>query len=180
MIVLGLDPSLRSFAFARFDLDIKTLALTPLSLELCSTETTKAKQVRKNSDDISRCRLIHEALARNLEGAQMVFAEVPVGSQSARAMMSYGACVMALAGINTPLVQVTPKEVKLAATGDANATKNAMIEWATGLYPGADWLRSRGRLIGDNEHLADATAAIHAGILTDQFKQARAILQWAA
>jgi hypothetical protein len=75
---------------------------------------------------------------------------------------------------------VTPTEVKLAATGNKNASKQEMIDWAVEAHPEASWLRHKRKgvmeLTAANEHLADALAAIYAGVLTDQFKQAMSIV----
>jgi Holliday junction resolvasome RuvABC endonuclease subunit len=112
----------------------------------------------------------------------VVFAEVPVGSQSSRAMCSYGVCIGLLAGLaaRVPLIQVQPTEVKLAAVGTKTASKEEMIEWATGLYPQLPWFTTKRKGVttfsAKNEHIADAIAAIYAGILTDEFK--RMIAMW--
>ena len=101
-----------------------------------------------------------------------MFVEVPVGSQSARAMASYGVCIGLLAALSDkPLIEVTPTEVKLAAVGSKTASKQEMISWASDLYPHLNWIKSRGKseLADKNEHIADAIGAIHAGILTDEF-----------
>ncbi|WP_218958956.1 RuvC family protein [Salinimonas marina] len=110
-----------------------------------------------------------------LLGVNLAFVEIPVGSQSARAMASYGICVGLLASIQIPIIQVTPAEVKIAATGSKTATKNEMIHWAVSQYSDADWLTTRrgGQdvVTNKNEHLADAVAAVHAGVKTDTFQQ---------
>ena len=111
------------------------------------------------------------------KGAQIAFVEMPVGSQSARAMMSYGACMGLIASLDIPVIQLTPTEVKLAAVGDKNATKREMIQWASDLFPDLNWLRSRGRLIDDNEHLADAIGAINAGLANSEFQALVAMMR---
>jgi Holliday junction resolvasome RuvABC endonuclease subunit len=100
-----------------------------------------------------------------------------------------------LANLPVPLIQVSPLEVKIAAVGHRQAAKEEMIEWAVGKHPDANWLRHAkngrvkvkdgfkewkvGDLLNDNEHLADAVAVAEAGILTDQWKQAVAMLSFA-
>ncbi|GAL23016.1 hypothetical protein JCM19235_1317 [Vibrio maritimus] len=110
----------------------------------------------------------------------MVVVEVPVGSQSARSMASYGICIGILASITKPMIQVTPTEVKMATVGSKTASKQDMIDWATSAYPDADWLtvtrKGKKVITAKNEHLADSIAAVHAAILTDQFAGAIAIL----
>lgn len=181
MIVVGLDPSLRNFGMVKANLDIDTLDVE--ILEMKTIETTKGKtgkNVRVNSDDLARCREIHISLTEFLKGVKVVFAEIPVGSQSARAMTSYATCIMALATIEQPLIQLTPKELKLATVGDREASKDEMIEWAGGAFPHAPWDRNKsGEILKKNEHLADACGAIIAGLKNEQFRSAVQLMKYA-
>lgn len=179
--VAGLDPSMSNFGMVKGDLDLTTGDLSIIDVTLSTTTPdSNNKTVRKNSQDLSRARLLSIALVDFLNDVDMVFVEIPVGSQSARAMASYGMCIGVLSQVNHPLIQVTPTEVKVAATGLKTATKQQMIDWATTTYPKANWLKKivKGVITytNANEHLADAMAAIHAGVRTDEFKQARALL----
>lgn len=174
--IVGIDPALRNFGFAQATLNIETLEFTIDNLILAESENEAGKTVRKNSDDLRRAGVLFNAMKQACEGASLAIAEVPVGSQSARAMASYGMCVGVLAACPIPLIQVTPFEVKLAAVGHKQAAKEEMIQWAMEKWPGANWLmrKSKGVMVpmNDNEHLADACAAIEAGLLTSQFQQA--------
>lgn len=177
MRVLGIDPSLTSFGIALADIDTETNNVEVVDLFLQKTKSgAKKKTIRVNVVDLERCRFIYDALHKMLKGVQVVFAEAPVGSQNASAMKSYGLSIMALASIQQPVIVVSPDEVKLSGAGRSGATKAEMINWATDLYPDAPWLRARGKstgaIIADNEHLADAVAAIHAGIKTNEFRMA--------
>lgn len=177
--IVGFDPSLRNWGVAHATLNIQTNEYVITDLLLISSEDEAGKFVRKNSDDLRRAKTLHEGMIRACQGASFAIAEVPHGSQSARAMASYGMCVGVLAACPIPLIQVSANEVKLAVTGKKTATKNEMIEWAMNKHPAAPWLmrKLKGQLqpIGDNEHLADACAAIEAGIRTQQFQQATAM-----
>lgn len=179
--VVGFDPSLNNFGLAQATLALDDLSIRVDRLILPQTESEGGKQVRKNSDDLRRATVLHAAMVEACEGASFAIAEVPVGSQSARAMASYGICVGVLAGCPIPLIQVSPSEVKLVATGYKNATKDEMIEWAMSKYPYANWIMRKSNGVmkptAANEHLADAVAAIEAGIKTQQFKQAISILR---
>lgn len=210
--VVGLDPSMSNFGIVKADLDVDSLAFTITDVILLETEPEKDKKVRKvvrkNSEDLDRARILYNGLQEHAKGAWIGFAEIPVGSQSSRAMASYGMCLGVLASCPIPLIQVTPTEVKVAGAGTKTATKEEMIEWAVAKHPEAGWLRqmrsSPGRVkmdkktgkpvleggqqvivgaykkgdpTGDNEHLADATAAIYAGLATDQFLQVLAMLK---
>ena len=175
--VVGLDPSMSAFGMSSGILDLNTGVFDLQAIEVVETATTKTKQVRKNSDDLERARKIQKQLTEMLLGADLVCVEIPVGSQSARAMASYGMCTGILASIDIPMIQLTATELKLAATGNKNATKKEMIAWATSTYPNANWYfrNTKGTVAftNKNEHVADATAAIHAGVKTDEFKLMR-------
>lgn len=160
---------------AKGTLDLQSGVLSSLQLELNVTKPdNKNKKVRKNSQDLERARSHFKALTEFLKGVDLVCVEIPVGSQSARSMASYGICIGLLSSIEIPFIQVTPLEVKLAAVGSKTATKQQMIDWAYGIYPNANWLfknqKGKTSLTAANEHLADAIAAIHAGARTDEFK----------
>jgi Holliday junction resolvasome RuvABC endonuclease subunit len=112
------------------------------------------------------------------------FTEIPHGSQSARAMASYGFSIGILASCPIPLVQVQAAETKMAAVGTRTASKEEMIHWASQTYPNLPWkrypkdvvfrgkvTRRAGEIHEDQEHLADALAVVHAGVKTDQFQQ---------
>lgn len=168
--VIGIDPSLRNLGIARAVVDLNTLEFEVLDIELTETEKSKSKTVRKNSDDLERARLLHAALAEaQKEGPQIAFVEMPVGSQSASAMLSYGVCIALIASLNIPVVQLTPTQVKVSATGDKLASKREMIDWAHAKFPDINWLRQGKRLIDKNEHLADAIGAINAGLNDEDF-----------
>lgn len=178
--LVSFDPSLRNWGCVNATLDTSNNVVTVTGMSLVETsEAASAKKgVRQNSQDVSSSALLHDGMNAACEGMSLAFAEVPVGSQSARAMASYGICCGVLGGCPLPLIQVTPTEVKKAAVGHGTATKEEMIEWAVAKHPEAPWLRvkSTGKLLGKNEHLADAVAAIYAGIKTAEFKSAIAML----
>jgi|GEM_PF-460090 len=186
MKIAGMDPSLSNFGIAFATLDIETLKFEVDDLQLVQTEPEKdkkvRKQVRKNSEDLERARLLYKGAMEAAKNAFMVFAEVPVGSQSSRAMASYGVCVGILAGVAEalPLIQVTPTEVKLAGCGIKTATKEEMIEAMVAKHPNAPWPMkvvkgAKTPIASKCEHLADAIAAIEAGLASDEFRQTLAI-----
>lgn len=170
--VLGLDPSLNNFGMVNADLDMQTMELTINKLSLSEAKPdTKNKQVRKNCQDLIRCKTQYDALTAAVKDVDIVFCEMPVGSQSARAMASYGMCIGIIASVQKPFIQLTPAQVKLAAVNNKTATKSDMIEWAFDKYPHDDWLVRAGKPINKNEHIADAIACIEAGVATEEFKQ---------
>lgn len=183
--VVGFDPSLNNWGIAAGLLTLSDLSLKIGNVDVVQPVLPTGKQVRQNSTDLEAAyQLCTKALLYAKE-ADVIFVEVPVGSQSARAMASYGICVGilgALRAVGTPFFEVTPTEVKLASVGNKTATKKEMIAWATSKHPEANWpyyKRNGQDLISESnaEHMADATAAIYAGLACNSFKQMLPLLQ---
>ena len=177
--VLGMDPSLSNWGFASGYLDLDTLKVSELKLNLVETSPSKLKKVRKNSDDMERAKLLYAGIQEHSKDVAMSFVEVPHGSQSARAMASYGACIGLLTSTQShSMIQLSERQLKMATLGSASGTKEEAIEWATTKHPEANWLTKSGKILKKNEHLADAVAAIYAGPPSGDFKNARAILNF--
>lgn len=177
---VGFDCSLSNLGVASVEIDTDTLDVTVAGLHLIETKPGKDKRVRKSSQDYERAKALRAGFQRHCEGAYIAFAEMPIGSQSARAMASYGVVVGLLASLPVPLIQVSPQEVKIAAVADKTASKEEMINWARQMYPEAGWLRRGGRVIAKNEHMADAIAVVFAGVETEQFQSLLSILKGSA
>lgn len=137
--------------------------------ETIVTERNSAKKnIRVACDDAERCAVIWRGLLR-VAGAydiKALVAELPTGSQSARAAKCLGAStaliVAAVEALGLPSVWTSPEDGKRAFTGSKQASKPAMIAAALSKWPGL--LRhvsnDKGKLIKDKaEHMADALAA---------------------
>lgn len=182
--VVGQDPSLRNWGLAQgtYDIDSKSLRIDHISL--INPVLPTSKQSRVNSLDIESAYQLTKGAWEASKGAQAVFIEVPVGSQSARAMASYGICVGVLGALRLsgiPFYEVTPKEVKHLTVGNPEATKEEMIKWAVNKHPEANWPthKHKDRVIltsAKAEHMADAIAAIYAGMSGSQFQQSLSML----
>ena len=175
--IAGFDPSLSNWGIAEAKLDLTGGYLSDPVLTLVSPDELKGKQTRVNSMDLHRSEQLAKTAIEVAQRSKVVFVEVPVGSQSARAMASYGVCIGILGSIRSlgiPLIEVTAAEVKKTATGNKNASKKQMIDWAVELYPEANWptYRRHGEthMADKAEHVADALGAIHAGVLTPTFQ----------
>ena len=175
----GLDPSLRNWGIAHAVYHMATGKLSLAGLDVIQPVLNKGKQVRQTSMDLDSAKQLHEAAYNAAVNADVVFVEVPIGSQSARAMASYGVCVGVLGSLQSagiPLFTVTPTEVKMATVGSKTATKEEMINWAVANYPGSEWpiVRAKGSVTinaSKAEHMADALGSIQAGIALASFKQ---------
>lgn len=177
--ILGLDPSLRNWGLAAGKLDTVTNAVDIRRLDVFRIPEPTGKQIRQNTQDLHVARGLMESVHPYMKAASVCFAEVPVGSQSARAMVSYGVCVGIL-GANQAMgcafIEVTPLEVKMASVGKKTASKMEMIEWAMVKHPDAPWPFHNGKLnVGLAEHMADACAAIEAGLKTAIYQQLAAM-----
>lgn len=173
--VMGMDPSFLHWGLASADLDLTTGILTTPVIQVIEPSNLEGKNIRVNSDDLHRARQIAEIVMPLAMKAKVIFAEVPVGSQSARAMASYGICVGILSsiqGMGIEIIQVGALESKKALTGNKNATKQQMIDHAYENYPQANWYYNakKDKLLSRNEHAADAIAAIHSGVNTPVFQ----------
>lgn len=179
--VVGLDPSLSNFGISVGSLNIDTNDLVIERFHLVETKSGDKKSIRVNSDDLRRASEIWKIVKPVVDEANLVFCELPVGSQSSRAQTSYGICIGVLACIQKPLIQMTPNEIKMFVGNRKDTTKEAIIQWAVEKQPNAPWLTkiSKGQttLLGKNEHLADSVAAIYAGLETDQYKQAVSMMR---
>ena len=171
--VTGFDPSMTNWGIALTDLDLDRGELSVPHLSLVSPTELNIKQVRQNSSDIHKATQLFKHANDIASKSIVTFAEVPVGSQNANGMKAYGMCVGiigSMVSLGHTVIQVTAEEVKVALTGDKRATKRQMIDAAFELYPTANFRFKGSRLINDNEHLADAIGAIHAGVNTPEFK----------
>lgn len=182
--VVGHDPSLRHWGLATGTYGLHSGQLHIDSLHVIQPELARTKQVRQNSLDIESAAQLYRHAAALSRGAQAIFIEIPVGSQSARAMASYGLCMGVLGALRAsgiPFFELTPAEVKLAGAGHKTATKQEMIRWATRTHPQANWpthLHHGIAAISEAraEHMADAVATIHAGLASSAFQQLLPIL----
>jgi len=134
--------------------------------EAVKTErTSKKRGIRVADDDAERCQQLAQALKRVIETWKPAGAVVELphgGAQGARANramgMATGVVTSALSILDVPTEWVTPGDVKKAATGRKDGSKEAvqeavqrMFRWHDGTWPKQAWAR---------EHVADAAAAV--------------------
>jgi Holliday junction resolvasome RuvABC endonuclease subunit len=180
-----MDPSLTHWGFAAAELCLSTGVLDTPHLQLVLPERLTSKQVRQNSKDMHEAEQLAKIVIAECQKAKVIFVEMPVGSQSARAMASYGVCVGIMGTIRAsgkPLIEVTATEVKKSLSGLKNATKQQQIDKAVELYPDANWTgfypgQRKGNIPANAEHVADAIGAIHGGVLTPTFQNLLQLFQ---
>lgn len=177
--VCGFDPSLNNWGIAVGSYSVTTGILTISEIQVVQPVLVKTKQTRQNSLDVQAATQLFNAAYAFAQKADVLFVEVPVGSQSARASVGYGVCagvLGSLSALTTPFIAVTPTAVKKTAVNDVKASKKQMIDWATSKHPEANWPtynRANQAIVSEAkaEHMADAIAAIYAGLASDEFKQ---------
>lgn len=184
LVVVGFDPSMNNWGISKGILTLDLVDRHKSSLRINQVDVicpikSENKQARVNSKDLEASAQLAAGAMAAAKGAHAVFVEVPVGSQSARAMASYGMCLGVLGALRAagvPFFEVTPTEVKVATVGKRTASKADMISWALKQHPEANWptyTRHNEVLVAETkaEHMADATAAIYAGLRLATFQQ---------
>lgn len=191
--IAGVDPSLTHTGLAKGVLDLDTGNMNITKVLIAKTAPENGKTVRKNSDDLRRCSIVTKLLYEELADCDIVFGEIPTGAQSARAAFAFGMVIGIVAGVTTSpafkpaFIQVLPHQVKSAIPGGTkNTSKEEIVEWAITNWPDVGWPARKGgayevpgigSFTADAEHMADAAAAINAGLLTDDAKNLLAMLR---
>lgn len=176
--ILGFDPSGSNWGIAAATYDITSGQLNVARLHVISPELSTSKTVRQSSKDIERAICLLREAKKWSTYADVICAEVPHGSQSARAALLAGMCHGVLASFvmgSVPVIQVNAGETRTVITGKPKATKLQAIEWAMAKHPEAPWPMKTVKGIttvveGTAEHMADAIAAIYASTKTETFK----------
>ena len=177
--VVGFDPSQSNFGIVEASICVDTLEIDIRAMKVVSTTSEASKGVIKVSDNLRRAKEIQAAMREACAGKALAIAEIPLmittmnPKIASLANYNSGMMVGILSAIQIPLIQVFPKDVKLAMTGLKDACKEEMIEAAMFKHPAAPWVmrKLRGNMVPTavNEHLADAVGALYAGIKTEQF-----------
>lgn len=175
--VVSFDPSMSNWGICKASVNVDTLDFTVDDLILVRTESEAKKGIIKHSDDLRRAKEVQAGMIAACEGHALAISEIPLGNAAMynNAILNAGIVVGVLASCPIPLLQVFPQDVKMLACGSRHAAKEEVIEWAMNKYPTAPWLlrKFKGKMVPtkDNEHLADAVAALNAGLRTAAFQQ---------
>jgi Holliday junction resolvasome RuvABC endonuclease subunit len=161
MIILGIDGSLTATGLSLIQTDT---SVAPHIVWECCVRTEPAKRQQRiyaADDDGRRIDEIASAIDGAVRRASWVAIEAPAGAQSAVAAKALGlvyGCSRAIAVVHRrPVLVVQAGEAKRLATGDRDASKARMVEWAEG------W---GGRIVATTkparEAIADARALVYA------------------
>lgn len=151
--IAGLDPSLRNFGVV-----VGTLTDNEVRITLSSVIQTD-----RSISDLEAAQTIHNKLTTCLKGVQLIFSELPYGSQSSRASWALGISIGILACLKN-VRTVTPRQVK-NVTGKRKVEKIDVLLWAMDKHPEVQWIKKRGGGLSEkNSHIADAIGVIYAGL----------------
>ena len=173
--VVAMDPSMRNWGIAIFDVDPETYELYVTDLKVIHSNKDPKKAKRKSSRDIMTVEELLNGLLPYIEDADVIVAETPIGGRDSAAALSYSICISIIAAINVGIVkvfEVTPNEVKLNV--EKNASKSQMISWAVDMHPEAPWKYrtvkgNRVIVSGFAEHVADAIGVLYAAAKKKDF-----------
>lgn len=176
--IVGMDPSLRNWGMSKSIYDPSDGSLEILEFGLIQPDIPSSKSIKQGEKDILAAQQLYAHAHHFTEDADIVCVEVPVGSQSARAMVSYATCTAVLGALiasGREIVAVSPQEVK-KVIGNPQATKHEVIEWVRQKHPLAPYPTHKkgGQVLiseAKAEHLCDSVVAIYAGMKKKRFLQ---------
>lgn len=177
--IAGLDASMSNWGICIGTVDLDEGYLVIDSVHLVKPLKLKSdKKTRQNIKDVLLSQHLYTENIRLLQDIDIICAELPVGSQSARASAGYGICMGIIGALNATLPEiiiVTPQAVK-KVVGKKDATKLEVIDWVLDHHPevnfptykqnGVEYISAT-----QAEHMADATVAIYAASLHPTFIQ---------
>ena len=174
--IIGFDPSLRNWGIAAAKYDPKTDQLDVFHFDVIQPKLSNDKQVRVNSRDVESAMQLFQKAKAVMQGSHIVCIEVPHGSQSARAMASYGICIGvigALKALDIPVIEVSALDVK-KVLGKKDASKAEVIAFVQAKHPNAPYPMHLNQINQSKaEHCCDAVVAIYAAMQTELFKVLR-------
>lgn len=157
MKILSFDPSLSNWGYSIANYHNNQLDI--LDYGVIQTKPSNSKE-RQNIKDFNRCQYLYQQLLPLVKSdIDMIIVELPTGSQSSRAMVSYATCIAITACIshtNPNINIVTPNQIK-RLVGSPTASKDDVIDWVKQRHPNLKLpVKSKA------EHICDSIVAIYA------------------
>lgn len=154
--VLSFDPSLSNWGIAYIQYSPDTFDV--IATDIIQTKPIKKSKLSKAQQDLLRIDELYAGIQLCLEDVDVIVIELPIGSQTARAAVGYGACLALVASLPLPRLYVSPGQVK-KVVGKHTTTKEEIIEWVDNLHP-ATLHPTKSKA----EHQADAVVAAYAAL----------------
>lgn len=164
--ILGLDPSLRNWGWVKgiYDTDTQSLYFYDCGVILTKPDTSKIKQSLKDKNTATT---LYSSLLGLIQETDIICAELPHGSQSSRAMVSYAVCVAIIGCIQHSfknIVEVSALDVK-KIVGNRDTSKQEIISWVRDKHPELKLPKT-----SKDEHICDAVVAIYASLNQPKFE----------
>lgn len=184
MHVVGLDISFRSTGVVSVTIGDDNSALLSSCFVIETEKNSTSEKVSATVDNIRRAQKIYRELHEFLSEAKpdVIVVESqswPRNSSSALKMaLAWGAIAPLLEGI--PLIEVSPQDIKMLATGSRSASKQDVQKGVLNLVPSSAWVKqvvaSQIRTEGLQEHCYDALGAVLAAQRTEKYQLLRSAL----
>lgn len=162
--ILSLDPSLNNWGYAILDYEPNLNTLTLQHCGVINPPKGNKYLPKQNQKDIATATNIYQELYYLINKVDIWVAEIPIGSQSSRAMVSYALCCGVIGSLtchNPKLIQISPYEVK-KYIGDKTTDKQQIINWVRQQHPQTQHLIPQAK--NKAEHICDAIMACHVAL----------------
>ncbi len=177
MIVLGIDGGLAALGWAAVRLEAGGEVLEGVGV-IVTAPSARKRGVLAADDTVRRARELHRALSGVVGRygpavlAIEAFSAPRHAGSAAKVAMSVGVVASIAEALGLPIVSASPQEVKRAATGRQDASKEDVARAVCERWRGAAELLA-GVRAGLREHAADAAAVVLATLEADTVRMAR-------
>lgn len=155
-----MTPSFRNLGLALVNLS-SNRELSLIAVDVIKTKPHKKSKLSKAIQDLQDAQTLIQGVLSYIDNVDAIVIELPIGSQSAAAMKSYGICIgitACLHELGIPFYYVSPYDVK-RVVGSKETTKEEIIDWVNKRHPGY-----LSKYKNSAEHQADAVVAIYAAL----------------
>ncbi|TXH57453.1 MAG: hypothetical protein E6Q97_04430 [Desulfurellales bacterium] len=182
MHLIGLDIAFVNTGVVSVHVDENNQVLLNSCYVIETEKNQTSEKVSSTLDNVRRAQIIHEGLRETLDEVRPVAVIVesmswPRNAASAIKMaMAWGAIAPLLK--NYPVIEVSPQDIKLLATGKRSATKQEVERGVLNLLPSSAWARdvveTHVQKASLREHCYDALGAVLAAQRTEKYRLLRA------
>ena len=184
--VLGIDPGLAFTGFAIARVQGRSDIIQSVQAIGLVESKVNYDLGNKSNGQVTRAGWLNTMLSHYITEYKVdaIACEMPYLSGRAFANFAHGLTMGAIAALNIPMLLVRPQQVKAAASRKSatkrdvilwalSRTKKDFLPWPTSRTPNTLGLEFQGKQVAAYaEHLADALAAIQAGIRTKEWLSA--------
>jgi hypothetical protein len=161
MRIVSFDPSLRNWGVAILDYDPIHDVIEVVSVDVIKTKPIKKSKLPKSQQDLEAAQALIQGVLDYASSADVIVIELPIGSQSAAAMKSYGICIgitACLTELQIPFIYKSPYDIK-RVVGKKETSKEEIIDWVHERHP-----NKLSKYKNSAEHQADAIVAAYSAL----------------